>query len=170
MKKKMTISDYLSLLRCLGAVSLLFIQPFVTAFYMIYLLCGLTDVLDGWIARKTKSTSEFGARLDSIADLLFYGALFWKLIPVLRMELSGMIWCAAGIILFLRLGIYLAVAMRWHCLASRHTYLNKATGLLIFALPFVMRTPWKGIYYVIVAVVAGTAAVEELIYYINKRK
>lgn len=170
MKKKMTISDYLSVLRCLGAVLLLFIQPFAKGFYMIYLFCGLTDVLDGWIARATKSTSEFGARLDSIADLLFYGVLFLRLIPVLWRELPIMIWCVVGVILFLRMGIYLVVAMKQHCLASRHTYLNKTTGFLVFAIPFVMWTPWKIPYYAIVAIVAGIAVAEELIYYLKSRK
>ena len=41
----------------------------------IYTFAGLTDVLDGWLARKTGRASEFGARLDSVADLLFYSVL-----------------------------------------------------------------------------------------------
>lgn len=52
-------------------------------FLVIYTFAGLTDVLDGWIARKTGSASEFGARLDSVSDLLFYGVILIRFFPVL---------------------------------------------------------------------------------------
>jgi len=37
----------------------------------MYLLCGLTDMLDGAIARKNNIVSEFGAKLDTFADIVF---------------------------------------------------------------------------------------------------
>ena len=37
-------------------------------FYILYLFCGLTDMIDGAIVRKTGAVSKFGARLDTIAD------------------------------------------------------------------------------------------------------
>ena len=36
----------------------------------MYLFCGITDMVDGTIARKTKSVSETGARLDTSMDTL----------------------------------------------------------------------------------------------------
>ena len=40
-------------------------------------------MLDGTIARATNSTSEFGARLDSISDLIFYAVMIVKFFPIL---------------------------------------------------------------------------------------
>ena len=39
-------------------------------FYFLYLLCGFTDMIDGTIARKTKSVTTFGSGLDSVADFV----------------------------------------------------------------------------------------------------
>ncbi|HOK41095.1 MAG TPA: CDP-diacylglycerol--glycerol-3-phosphate 3-phosphatidyltransferase [bacterium] len=36
--------------------------------WIIYIYCGITDVLDGYIARKYKQITEFGKFLDPLAD------------------------------------------------------------------------------------------------------
>ncbi len=47
-------------------------------FVALFLFAGLTDVLDGWAARRFKTVSRAGAFLDSIADyLLFGGVIVW---------------------------------------------------------------------------------------------
>ena len=38
------------------------------------LLANITDALDGWVARRTNSTSKFGVQLDSLSDMLTFGA------------------------------------------------------------------------------------------------
>ena len=60
------------------ALFLLFLPLGSVRFLAVYTIAGLTDVLDGWLARKTGTASPFGARLDSIADLLFYGILILR--------------------------------------------------------------------------------------------
>ena len=50
---------------------LLFFPVFSILFYMLYLFCGLTDMVDGTVARKIGSASEFGVKLDSAADIVF---------------------------------------------------------------------------------------------------
>lgn len=107
-------------------------------FLIVYTLTGLTDVLDGWIARKTGTVSEFGARLDSIADLLFYGTMLVRLFPVLRQTLPAEIWYAVAGILVVRLASYGTAAIKYHRFASLHTWLNKLTGASIFLLPYVL--------------------------------
>jgi len=57
---------------------------FSVCFHGIYLLCGFTDMVDGTIARKTNSASEFGARLDTISDFIFFVVSFIKLLPVIH--------------------------------------------------------------------------------------
>ena len=68
---KWNTADIVTLFRMAGTLLLVFLQPLSAGFFLVYSLTGVTDVLDGWIARKTKTASDFGARLDSIADLLY---------------------------------------------------------------------------------------------------
>ncbi len=57
--------------RMLCALLLLCFPAFSPAFYALYLLGGLTDMIDGTVARMTGTACEAGARLDTAADLLF---------------------------------------------------------------------------------------------------
>ena len=76
--------------RVLGSILLLFFPAFSSWFYILYLFCGFTDMIDGSIARKTNSSSKFGARLDSVADFTFVVVCLVKLLPM--MQLPGWIW------------------------------------------------------------------------------
>lgn len=76
-------------MRMAASVFLLFLPLEDILFLVIYTFAGLTDVLDGYIARKTGKASEFGARLDSISDLLFYSVLLIRLFPMLYQTLPG---------------------------------------------------------------------------------
>ena len=62
----------------------------------IYTITGVTDVLDGAIARKYGTTSEKGAKLDSIADLLFYTLILIRIFPVMWVTLPKKIWIMVG--------------------------------------------------------------------------
>ena len=77
-EKLLTPPNICTMLRIVGTVGLLLIRPLTLPFYLLYTFCGITDVLDGTIARATNSTSEFGARLDGIADLIFYAVMIVK--------------------------------------------------------------------------------------------
>ena len=70
-------------LRILVSVVLLFCPVFSPVFYALYLIAGLTDMIDGTIARKTNTVSEFGARFDSIADFVFAAVCLIKILPVI---------------------------------------------------------------------------------------
>ena len=54
--------------RGLISIVLLFCPVFSPVFYMLYLIAGLSDMIDGTIARKTNTVSEFGTRFDTVAD------------------------------------------------------------------------------------------------------
>ena len=84
----------------LGTLVLLGLGPLSPAFYGVYALTGVTDALDGWVARKTGTASPLGARLDSCADLLFYAVMIGKLFPVLYEVLPQAIWLAVLAILW----------------------------------------------------------------------
>ncbi|MCQ2463696.1 MAG: CDP-alcohol phosphatidyltransferase family protein, partial [Clostridia bacterium] len=76
------------------SVLLLVFSPFSVTFTVLYLLCGITDVLDGFIARKLHTQSEKGARLDSIADLIFAIIYAVRILPLLSVPYWIWIWTA----------------------------------------------------------------------------
>lgn len=51
----------------------------VTA-YIIAILAGFTDLVDGWLARKYNLVSDFGALMDPLADKIFVVATFIMLV------------------------------------------------------------------------------------------
>ena len=135
---KWNMADTITSARMVFSLFLLFMPPRFIGFFAVYTLAGLTDALDGWLARKMGLVSEFGARLDSMADLLFYGVLLVRLFPVMRQALPVTIWYAVAVILIVRLAAYAVAAIRYHRFASLHTWLNKLTGASIFLLPYVL--------------------------------
>ncbi|MBR1973057.1 MAG: CDP-alcohol phosphatidyltransferase family protein, partial [Candidatus Methanomethylophilaceae archaeon] len=65
------IANVLTGCRILGSILLLIFPAFSLRFYVTYLLCGLSDMVDGTIARRTNSVSRFGSQLDTVADMVF---------------------------------------------------------------------------------------------------
>ena len=84
------VANILTGFRILGSILLLFFPVFSEAFYSIYLLCGFSDMIDGTIARKTNSASEFGAKLDTVADIVFVVVSMIKLLPTIH--IPGWLW------------------------------------------------------------------------------
>ena len=161
MKKYITAPNILTFIRILCAIGLVFTEASGTAFYVLYLICGFTDAIDGTVARITKTASTFGAKLDSVADLMFYSVMILKFFPILLKTVSGNVWLAIILIVLIRVGIYLGFAIKYHALASNHTYLNKITGLTVFCLPFVVNTSIFDSYSAFVCIVAFSAAIYE---------
>ena len=156
------IADTVTAMRIAASLFLPFFHVQSIWFLVIYTFAGLTDVLDGWIARKFGMESEFGARLDSIADLVFYGILLIYLLPVLYWILPGEIWYAVWGIVVIRLLAYITAAVKFHRFASLHTWLNKLTGVAVFLLPYVLWSSYIDIYSWFVCVLAFAASLEEL--------
>lgn len=160
---KHRLANYITCIRIIGTVGLLWLEPQSPVFFMVYTLTGLTDVLDGYIARKTNTTSALGAKLDSIADLLFYAVMLGKLLPILWVRLPVGIWYAIGAILCVRLLGYVVAAVKYRQFASLHTYLNKLAGLAVFAVPYILLLPVAVPLCWGVCAIAGMAAIEELL-------
>lgn len=136
-----SIPNLLSFLRIAGTAALLFVEPFTPAFLILYTLCGLTDVLDGLLARVLNAVSELGARLDSAADLLFYAVMLLRIFPVLWLKLPRSIWFIVGAAVLVRIVSYSYVAIRYRRFASLHTIGNKLTGLMVYATPYFISLP-----------------------------
>ena len=165
MRKQM--ANILTGFRMIGSVLLVFLPTFSPGFYILYLLCGFTDMIDGPIARKMGSVSEFGNRLDSIADLLFVSASFIQLFSVLTIPRWLWIWTLAIALLRFSNLIYGYVYKGKFILL--HTTLNKATGVLLFLLPFTLTFIEVKHSAIFVCLVATCSALQESHYLVKSR-
>ena len=149
--------NIITLLRMAGSFGLLLCDVTGAAFWIIYVLCGISDIADGWLARKLNCVTRTGALLDSLADICFVACCAWKLLPIL--ELPQWLWLWAGVIVVIKVVNQLsALVMHGRC-SFPHTLANKVTGFLLFiAVPmtFVSIIPIS-----IVAAIATFAAIQE---------
>lgn len=168
-KHRLNCADIVTCFRILGTILLLTMKPLSTSFFLLYTVTGLTDVLDGWIARRTKTASDFGARLDSIADLLFYTVVMLLMFPSLWNTLPVNIWYAVAAIVIIRLSAYLTAAAKYRRFAALHTKLNKLTGMGVFLIPYLLMTEYAVGYCWVVCAVAVTASLEELMIHLRSQ-
>ena len=82
------LPNAITALRFLGAISLLFFGVKSYAFWAIYFACGISDMADGYLARKLHCESKTGAVLDSLADLVFVACDTCFDIPQMAMDLG----------------------------------------------------------------------------------
>ena len=164
---KEKLPNLITALRIAGTAGLIFAQPLTPLYFVIYTLCGLSDVLDGWLARHTGSASDFGARLDSLADLFFYTVMIVGLMPVLWALLPPAFWWMLGGVLLIRLGAYTAAALRYRRFAALHTYMNKLTGAVVFLLPYMLKLPVAPVWCWGTCAVAALASTEELLIHVR---
>ena len=163
------VADTVTSVRIAATISLIFLPLRSVGFLEVYTLTGLTDVLDGWLARKTGTASDFGARLDSIADLLFYGVVLLRLVPILWQKMPVTIWYAVAAILLVRMSAYTAAAIKYHRFSALHTWLNKMTGFGVFLLPYMMVISSGSVYCWALCTLAFAASLEELMIHLCRK-
>ena len=73
-----SLANGITVFRILCSIALLFFTAFSPTFYALYITAGVSDMVDGWVARRTQTASELGAKLDTIADFLYFCRLFRK--------------------------------------------------------------------------------------------
>lgn len=146
-------------IRILCSIALLFIPAFSPLFYILYIIAGVSDMIDGAIARKTGTASEFGSKLDTAADFVLVAVCLIKMIPVLDIPIWLIIWIAF-IALIKVINIISGYAMRKE-LVVVHTVMNKFTGIALFLLPLtlsIIDLKYSGIF---VCALATFAAIQE---------
>ena len=161
------IANVLTFFRILGSTILLFFPVFSSTFYITYILCGVSDMIDGTIARKTNSTSRFGSQLDTIADLIFVAGATIKLLPTIHLPQWQWIWC--GMIAIIRICNLIWVYISKKQFVPMHTIMNKATGLLLFLLPLTVSVVELKYSSIVVCCFATLSSVQEGFYVITDR-
>ncbi|MPM56078.1 hypothetical protein SDC9_102877 [bioreactor metagenome] len=155
------LPNILTAMRIMLAAPLLLLPLTSGAFFALYLLCGATDVLDGWLARRLHAVSPFGARLDSFADLAVIAILLWRLYPVLSPGTGALMW--TGAIAALRFGAALTAKVRYGRFGFLHTAGNKLTGFMLFFYPLTFFLTRSGAFLYLLLTVATLSAMEELV-------
>ena len=159
------IANILTVFRIIGSVLLLLFPPFSLAFMSIYLLCGFSDMIDGTIARKTNSTSELGAKIDSVADLFFVVATLIRLLP--SIQIPWWLWVWGGAIAMIKIGNIIWGYVSKKQFVSLHTMMNKATGLLLFLLPLTLSIVELKYSSFLVCTIATFSAIQEAVYIVT---
>ena len=162
---KKYIANIITGSRIIFSLPLLFIPLSSAWFYVFYLFCGFTDMIDGTIARKTGAVNKFGARLDTIADFVFMLVCSIKIVPLIRMTLWLWVWII--IIASIKIFNIALVFIRKKKLISIHSVFNKITGFALFLLPLSL-TFVETTYSVATICLLATIAVVQEVYFIAK--
>ena len=151
------LPNVISVLRIAGSISLLFCDVKGWPFWSLYVLCGLSDILDGWLARRLHAESKTGAILDSVSDIVFVACCATRLLPVL--EIPAWLWIWAGAIVIIKMVNQISALFVCKRFCFLHTVANKLTGFLLFLTVPTMF--WSMIPISIVAAISTFAAVQE---------
>ena len=158
------MANIITLVRVVCSLSLLFFPVFSPSFYTLYIVAGVSDMIDGTVARRTGTASEFGSKLDSAADFVMVAVCLIKLIPVLEIQSWLFIWIAI-IALIKVINLVSGYVLHKEFVAA-HTMMNKVAGMLLFILPLTLSLidlKYSGAF---VCAVATIAAIQEG-YHIN---
>ena len=125
---KKHIANIITGSRIIFSLTLLVIPLSSAWFYVLYLFCGLTDMIDGAIARKTNAVSSFGSKLDTAADFIFMAVCAVKVLPIIYLPVLLWIWIA--VIAIIKFANIVFGFIRRKKLVDYHTVWNKITGWL----------------------------------------
>jgi len=153
------VANFITIIRILCSIAILFCPVFSAAFYSLYISAGLTDIMDGWVARKTNTASEFGARLDTMADIVFVIICLFKLLPVMEIPVWFYVWI--GVIALIKVINIVSGYIVQKQFVSVHSIMNKVTGALLFLLPLTLTFINLKYSATVVCIIATIAAIQE---------
>ena len=153
------MANTITFFRIAACIVLLLCPVFSPAFYVFYIAAGLSDMLDGFVARKINTASRFGARLDTIADFVLVVVCLIKLLPILSIPAWLYIWIGIiALIKVVNISSGFAVQKRF---VPVHSVMNKVAGALLFLLPLTIPAVPLKYSVIVVCAVATFAAIQE---------
>ena len=139
---------------------LMFLFPvFSPGFHVCYLIAGISDMIDGTIARKLGTSSKFGEKLDTVADFVFTAIALFKLLPVMKISMA--IWIWIGLIAVTKLINIISGFVLQKQFLTVHSLANKITGAVLFVLPLTMSVIDVKYSATFACLVATFAAIQE---------
>lgn len=158
---KIYIPNIISALRIALCIPMFFAEAMSPLFVGCYLLAGISDMLDGFLARKLGVTSEIGARLDSVADFVFVITAFAKLFPLLNFPIW--IWLIIIMIAVMKITSSIVSKLRSGKVVFLHTKANKIAGFVLFIGMLFAKTSCFQYVVIGIIVIAMYAAVDEMV-------
>jgi len=122
-------------------------------------------MIDGTVARKTNSNSEFGQRFDTVADFIFIAVSLIKFLPLIHIPIWLWIWIV--VISIIKISNIICGFIYNKKLLSLHTIMNKTTGLLMFLLPLTLNFVELKHSSAIVCSIATFSAIQEGYYIVT---
>ena len=123
-------------------------------------------MIDGAVARKTGTVSEFGPRLDTIADIVFTAVCLIKVLPAIDVPVWLWIWIA--VIAVIKAANIAVGYVRKKEFVSVHSVMNKVIGGLLFLFPLTLAFIDMRYSAAVVCTAATAAAIHEG-YLINRK-
>ena len=153
------MANIISGIRIVISGFLLFCPELSPVFFMLYITAGISDMMDGTVARKTGTVSECGSRLDTAADIVFSAVCLIKLLPVMKIPVWLYIWIA--IIALIKMANIAEGFIRLKRFIPIHSLINKVTGGLLFVFPLTLQFIDLRLSAEVVCMVATVAAIQE---------
>ena len=153
------LANRITICRILCSIALLFFPAFSPAVYVLYITAGISDMVDGWVARRTHTASELGAKLDTIADIVFVIVCMVKLLPVWDITTWLYVWI--GIIALIKVINIISGFIVQKQFVAVHSTMNKVTGLLLFIFPLTFSFIDLKYSAAVVCIFATFAAIQE---------
>ena len=157
------LANYVSISRIVLSLCLLLTYPLSLEFCIIYVICAVSDIVDGYLA-KTYGSTKLGSKLDSIADAVFFLSFLIVLWPLLNIGYFALI--SILVIIIIKIVSITIGYIKFNQFVLIHTYLNKCIGFLLILLPlWVLIIKSTSIILNVVnilCVIAIIAAIEEL--------
>lgn len=134
----------------------------------VYILCGFSDIMDGFVARRLHTQSALGARLDSIADVLLFGVITLSMIILTANTLLYYLPYILTIVLIRIINVLIGL-WKYRALVFLHTLGNKAAGLAVFLMPLFYLTFHSRYVILFVCMIAIASALEESLIHLTSR-
>lgn len=159
------MANILTSLRIICGLLILVFPAFSKWYYLFYIFGGFTDAIDGTVARKLGTESEFGSKLDTAADMVFVLAVVIKIVCFVAVPLWLLVWI--GMIAFIKGVNIVAGFVRYHRFVTVHSMLNKLCGMIVFIPPLFIGgdSAWqaKALVIIFACMVASVAAIQEFV-------
>ena len=153
------IANTITCCRILFSILMLFFPAFSGSFYACYIIAGITDMIDGTVARKLGTSSQFGEKLDTVADFVFAVIALFKLLRV--MKISKIIWIWIGLIAVIKLINIISGFVVQKRFVTVHSLANKITGAVLFVLPLTLSLIDLSYSAIFLCLAATFAAIQE---------
>ena len=153
------LANLITIVRIICSIVLLFFPALSAAFYALYIVAGVSDMIDGAVARKTGTVSDFGSKLDTAADFVLVVVCLIKLIPVIQIPVWLIVWII--VIAIIKAVNLISGYVLWKRIIVLHTVMNKVTGMMLFILPLTLTIIDVKYSGAVVSIAATFAALQE---------